>query len=147
MYFPTRLLGYAVSLKVNLHILMRSICSVMAKKGVRHYDDGSFSINYIQKIRFYTSLCQDSSLLLRQQKMQIFISLLEFFNLKTKKDTFIQIVWTIIRKVSGTRLISMWIYSHLGTSQTLRFNVKFTSTTHSVLTNQKYSTKDDRGSE
>jgi hypothetical protein len=54
--------------------------------------------------------------------------------LKPRKGTFIRIVWTIIWKVFETRLISMLIHSHLGTSETLRFNVRLISAAHNRRT-------------
>jgi hypothetical protein len=66
--------------------------------------------------------------------------------LKTRKGTFIRIVWTIIRKVSWTTFISTQIYSHLGKSEMLIFNIRFISAVHNRRIKSR-STKHNKGSE
>jgi hypothetical protein len=50
--------------------------------------------------------------------------------LKTRKGTFIWIVWTIIRRVSGTTFISTRLYSHLAMSEMLIISIRLISAVH-----------------
>jgi hypothetical protein len=83
------------------------------------HDSYTVYIKGIEKVRFYTSLCQESSLLSRQSVRRL---LCPFWI-----ENIIRIFWIIIRKVSATRFILTRIYSHLSTSESLIFNIRFIS--------------------
>jgi hypothetical protein len=114
----------SVTKLISFHHLLETRVSISLRQ---HRHVGLLTLRYWKGLGFTPPFVRRASYF-RANLSEDCYSFLEFSKIENKEVTFIRIVWIIIRKVSGTRIISMRIYSHFSTSKTLIINIKFIST-------------------